>query len=68
MGGAIGVLFYLGTTIAASMYVLGAVEAFQTGFSFTDVFTFDVQVMSPFRRDNIFFFVDFSCDAVVMSF
>eukprot|EP00659_Diplonema_papillatum_P011889 gene11890-18342_t len=32
VGGAIGVMFYLGTTIAASMYVLGAVEAFETGF------------------------------------
>lgn len=26
LGGAVGVLFYLGTTIAASMYVIGAVE------------------------------------------
>ena len=25
-GGAVGVLFYLGTTLAASMYVLGAIE------------------------------------------
>lgn len=39
-----GILFYLGTTIAATMYVLGAVEAFQTGFGVKDVFTFDTQV------------------------
>lgn len=32
IGGAVGTLFYLGTTIAASMYILGAVEAFQIGF------------------------------------
>lgn len=25
-GGAVGVLFYLGTTFASSMYVLGAIE------------------------------------------
>ena len=31
IGGAIGFLFYIGTTLAASMYTLGAVEAFQTG-------------------------------------
>jgi hypothetical protein len=36
VGGALGVLFYLGNTIAASMYVLGAVEAFQTGFGFSN--------------------------------
>jgi hypothetical protein len=28
LGGAVGVLFYLGTTIAASMYITGAVENF----------------------------------------
>lgn len=26
LGGAVGILFYLGTTIAASMYIIGAVE------------------------------------------
>lgn len=25
-GGAVGILFYLGTTFAASLYVLGAIE------------------------------------------
>ena len=44
MGGAIGCIFYLGTTFAASMYVLGAVESFQTGFYLKDQFTFDLQV------------------------
>ncbi|KHJ76838.1 hypothetical protein OESDEN_23542 [Oesophagostomum dentatum] len=28
LGGAVGILFYLGTTIAASMYLTGAVEIF----------------------------------------
>ncbi|KAL3114260.1 hypothetical protein niasHT_014104 [Heterodera trifolii] len=28
LGGAVGVLFYLGTTVAASMYIIGAVEIF----------------------------------------
>uniref|UniRef100_A0A914N815 Amino acid permease/ SLC12A domain-containing protein n=1 Tax=Meloidogyne incognita TaxID=6306 RepID=A0A914N815_MELIC len=28
LGGAVGILFYLGTTIAASMYIIGAVEIF----------------------------------------
>lgn len=44
LGGAIGCIFYLGTTFAASMYVLGAVESFQTGFYLQDMFTFDLQV------------------------
>jgi potassium/chloride transporter 4/5/6 len=44
LGGAIGCIFYLGTTFAASMYVLGAVESFQTGFYLQDQFTFDLQV------------------------
>jgi len=41
VGGALGVLFYLGTTCAASMYVLGAVEALQTGFDLKDQFAWD---------------------------
>ena len=44
LGGAIGCIFYLGTTFAASMYILGAVESFQTGFYLQDQFTFDLQV------------------------
>lgn len=32
IGGAVGILFYLGTTIAATMYVLGAVEVIQNTF------------------------------------
>ena len=27
-GGAVGILFYLGTTVASSMYIIGAVEIF----------------------------------------
>jgi len=46
IGGALGLLFYLGTTIASSMYVLGAIEAIQTGFDLSDKFTFDTQVMA----------------------
>lgn len=41
-----GVLFYMGTTVASTMYVLGAVEAFQKAFGFEDQFTFDMQVES----------------------
>lgn len=33
IGGSLGVLFYLGTTLGSSMYVLGAVEAFNTNLS-----------------------------------
>ena len=33
VGVAVGILFYLGTTIAASIYVLGAVEMLFEGFS-----------------------------------
>lgn len=32
LGGAVGILFYLGTTFAASMYVIGAVEIFTVIF------------------------------------
>lgn len=44
VGAAVGVLFYTGTTVASTMYVLGAVEAFQKAFGFEDQFTFDMQV------------------------
>ena len=30
-GGAVGILFYLGTTVASSMYIIGAVEIFLVG-------------------------------------
>lgn len=30
-GGAVGLCFYLGTTFAASMYILGAIEIFLVG-------------------------------------
>jgi len=45
IGGAIGFLFYIGTTLAASMYVLGAVEAFQTGFKISR-FSGDTQIQA----------------------
>ena len=31
-GGAVGILFYLGTTFASSMYILGAVEILLVGY------------------------------------
>ncbi|CAE7853543.1 Slc12a4, partial [Symbiodinium microadriaticum] len=46
VGAAIGFIFYLGTTLAASMYILGAIEAIQTGFGLADQFTFDSQLES----------------------
>ena len=36
VGTAVGLLFYLGTTIAASMYVLGCVETLYSGFAVMD--------------------------------
>jgi potassium/chloride transporter 4/5/6 len=45
IGGAIGFLFYIGTTLAASMYTLGAVEAFQTGFRISR-FSGDTQIQA----------------------
>ena len=44
VGGAVGFLFYIGTTLASSMYTLGAVEAFQTGFYLTKSFKWDTQI------------------------
>ena len=32
-GGAVGVLFYLGTTFASAMYILGAIEILLVSFS-----------------------------------
>ena len=46
IGGAIGILFYLGTSIAGSMYVLGAVEAIETGFNLGDLFPFDTETFA----------------------
>lgn len=36
-GGAVGILFYLGTTVAASMYIIGAVEIFLVRLSVLSV-------------------------------
>lgn len=46
IGGAIGLLFYIGTSISCSMYVLGAVEALQdTSFQMQEhMFPFDTQI------------------------
>lgn len=46
IGGSIGILFYLGTTIASSMYVLGAIEAIQSGFQLGELFPFDTQALA----------------------
>ncbi|KAA0158790.1 hypothetical protein FNF31_05202 [Cafeteria roenbergensis] len=45
-GAAIGFLFYLGTSLAATMYVLGAVEAFQVGFGLTNMFPMDRELIA----------------------
>ena len=47
-GGAIGLLFYFGTSVATSLYVLGAVEAFQQGFVVPkgSLFAFDTQALA----------------------
>jgi hypothetical protein len=45
-GAAIGFLFFLGTSLAATMYVLGAVEAFQVGFGMTNLFFMDREIIS----------------------
>jgi amino acid transporter len=43
-GGAIGILFYLGTSFASSMYILGAVEAFKDGFNVSSGLPFETQI------------------------
>ena len=43
-GGAVGLLFYLGTTVAISMYALGGVEQLQNAFNLRNAFPFDTQV------------------------
>ena len=45
-GGSIGILFYLGASCATSLYVLGAVEALQSGFSFRLGLPFEPQILS----------------------
>jgi solute carrier family 12 (potassium/chloride transporter), member 4/6 len=42
IGGSVGLLFYLGTTLATTMYILGAVEAIQRSFTFH----FDARLVS----------------------
>ena len=46
VGGAIGILFYLGTSIACSMYVIGSIEAIQSGFQLSGLFPFDTQTLA----------------------
>lgn len=40
-GGAVGLCFYLGTTFAAAMYILGAIEIFLVSNDFTVVYTIE---------------------------
>lgn len=53
-GGAVGLCFYLGTTFAAAMYILGAIEIFLVSqelivvcieFSFGFVLSFSIKVL-----------------------
>lgn len=44
IGGAVGIIFWLGTTLAATMYSLGAIESLQQGFGLAEKFTFDLQL------------------------
>ena len=37
-GGAVGMLFYIGTTVASAMYIIGAVEILIVSFFFRHVF------------------------------
>ena len=46
VGGAIGILFFLGTSIACSMYVIGSIEAIQSGFQLSGLFPFDTQTLA----------------------
>ena len=39
-GGAVGMLFYIGTTVASAMYIIGAVEILIVSFFFSDMFSF----------------------------
>ena len=39
-GGAVGILFYIGTTFAGAMYIVGAVEILIVSFVFTLWFPF----------------------------
>ena len=44
MGTAIGLMYYLGTTLAASLYALGAVEVFQIATRAQNLFDFDTEI------------------------
>ena len=46
LGGATGLLFYLGKALAASMYCLGASEAFLTGLGLEDSFPWNHEVIA----------------------
>lgn len=58
LGGAVGILFYLGTTVAAAMYVLGAVEAVQA----------NIWVFSPGRFIHVCALMDalLECSTVLL--
>jgi amino acid transporter len=53
-GGAVGILFYLGTTVASSMYIIGAIEILVVGI-LKEVgqrqFNFEKRNMPKFSRN-----------------
>ncbi|VDM04227.1 unnamed protein product [Schistocephalus solidus] len=48
-GGAVGILFYLGTSMAAAMYLVGSVEVFLVRISFLSVLKHH-QLLSAFKK------------------
>ena len=49
-GGAVGFLFYLGTTVAAAMYIIGAIEILIVSFQFSFCITIGQQNEQFFRE------------------
>jgi hypothetical protein len=48
-GGAVGILFYIGTTLAAAMYIVGAIEILIVSYSLFHKMNESI-ILSHFRR------------------
>lgn len=66
-GGAVGALFYLGTTVASSMYIIGSVEILLVSFCYTAVIG-ECFIVLPMGKWVVYWNIPIVCLFVCRSF